>query len=759
MAKKNAKKKRIFSNTNANKKREIIVQEHKNEYDNSQLDKPQYKKNFNIDEIMSFTEDIAKLVSEGVMTRGDEPVVNMKLVRDYAGEDVLDPDFLYEWAAIYLERKKYTEAELCLREIEKMDCWEADETLEPGTYSFLASCYFNMTVKDNQQYKDLDYSKAKTCAERASNCILKNKGLERNTKTGAWQVLFSIAVLTGNILEACDIRAKHNLYFLLYRTKLYDTWDNNWYVCNEIDGLFIESEYIRLLKQEIYSNPDSFEELYQLHVDNPSAINFTEDLTFAATFIGNNSTRLAILYNDLFSNKNIDNTDFHEIFWLYCEKLSSLIYSKDTSEIKRTLNELEKLKSQKPKEYNKLESPFIDEYNIVKLYALMELCEYEKVLEFANSIPNAEINEQILYCISLTKGRLGDYEDAERAALASLAAEIDVFKVQNTGNLYYMRQEYYKAREMYEWALKIIKVDIIDKGIIVVGPKYVPSLGRPADIILCEIYKKLIETYSMLNDFDKAKEAYEEFSKLPKAIDKDEVLLRLNHDRSVYESLKQSDAEKAKAQNELNTKNDEIRKMIELQKNWYTDLLRCQVTDPNKEITDEFWIDNDIDNKMNAVIENIKKSGSGFSEEKYKTALVKVNERFPRLSEQSRKCLATAEQMREVFEKNPMLDAAPVLVEFGRVFEEAVWKYIDRTASYKTAAEKALKDHSKTLGTAARIIKDNPGPLAKHGDSIKDITDMRNDSAHAYVSKKHKVDAMWNFVWKKDRSLLDILLG
>ena len=55
------------------------------------------------------------------------------------GSDNDKADTLYNSTYMYLREKKYKEAEICLQEIEKLECWDGDDTLAPATYATYAS--------------------------------------------------------------------------------------------------------------------------------------------------------------------------------------------------------------------------------------------------------------------------------------------------------------------------------------------------------------------------------------------------------------------------------------------------------------------------------------------------------------------------------------------------------------------------------------------------------------------------------------------
>ena len=160
---------------------------------------------------------------------------------------------------------------------------------------------------------------------------------------------------------------------------------------------------------------------------------------------------------------------------------------------------------------------------------------------------------------------------------------------------------------------------------------------------------------------------------------------------------------------------------------------------------------------MDSIIDKIKLCIDKTHSSAYADSFGRVKERYPNLSQKALGFLATAEQMFSVFSINPLIDFAPVLVEYGRVFEESIWNYLDKSSVYKKVADPRAREYGRTLGTAAHVIGDNPGPLKKYKQQIWDITKMRNDSAHAYISKEPEIKEIRAMIWADGRTLLDEL--
>lgn len=709
------------------------------------------------DEVLSA---MMQYVSEVGFTEGI--VVGGKIKQSMLyGSDNQKADTLYDSTYRYLREKKYREAEICLKEIEKLNCWDGDDTLAPATYATYASLYFNIAIKEHKghKYKLKDFEKPIRYAEK-SLCFGSEKGrdFDMRTKTGAWQVLFASSVLLGDIIKACEYRAKYNVYNLV--TKYLKPFEHRleWYVFNEINPADIERSFNELLKKRLYNNPDDFDYLYSLHLEHKDSVEYTEALTYVATFVEDNLVKTVCLYDDLFQKKNLNNTSFEDYLWIMCEKLCAYIHWGDKNEVRKTLNNIETLKQEHEEDFSRINTEVKDEYCAVKLYALITIGRYEDALTYACSLEKKEMTDQILYCISKIKEHYGMYDEAERAVVSSLSIEIDVFKIIEAAKIYLLQKKYGEALNLYSWACRGIELDR-RKGYLTQSPKFLPSMVRTTKSLQKEIYKAIIDTSVAMDKYDIAENYVDKYGRIEETDDVEILKMEIMRNRNRYEETCAVNLDNKKITEELKYTHSKLEEMIEIQKKWYNELVEAQFIDQTFKVTNEVWDQSQLDNKMSAVIEKVRNALSLNGLDGYELELKKVSERYPDMSDKAKQFLASAEQLYDVFENNPLIDCAPALVEYARVYEEGLWSYIEKSEEYlKPAEEQLKKKHPRSLGTAGYVISHFEGPLKSFAEEIQEITDMRNDSAHAYISKIPHIENIRGKIWTKERNLLDELM-
>lgn len=710
----------------------------------------------NYSEILNNFESMIPIISKK-RVGGDMINAKGKINKELlTGNDLNKSDLLYDAAFAYLSEKKYREAEICLMEICSIACWEDDETLQPATYSLLAVANFNVAIKKHagSRYKIDEFSKAIKFAEKSDNCQISSRELEIRSKTGAWQVLLCTFILCKNVWEACRIKAKHNMKFMAERS--YKPWEanNNWFVGSELGDVYFEERLIELFKIEIYKNPDEFERYYELFLENKKSYNYTELLTYATTFVENNISRTILLYESLFEYVTIKNTNFYNYFFLACEKLSAIMFSGDHGELKRTLKRLDDAKDNHLMEYENSPQELKYEYQALRLIALIEMYEIEEACQYSKTI--SADNDLILYAMSRIWEQRREFEKAEQAGIASIAIRPDAFKMQALGAIFLNQKKYDKAKDVYEWAIETVEKDI-KKNEKFQGPLFLPSLKRPSRIVLKELYLKMIETLKMMDLYAEAYCVYEKYSQMKEAQEKNAVLVSIQEQEKLYKIGLQAGKEKNIIQKQLEDRENKIRRMVEVQNQWYNDLVSSQIIDECIEITDEMWETTSIKDKMNSVISKIQKVVQTKDQEGFKKELKKASDRYPNLTDKALKYLASAEQIYNVFKENDMIDCAPVLVEYARVYEESIWNYLEKSEEYREAKNEQLKDHCRSLGSAGYIIRNYTGKLKKYAPLIRTITEMRNNSAHAYISKIPEIKKMRELIWDSQRNLLDEL--
>lgn len=204
--------------------------------------------------------------------------------------------------------------------------------------------------------------------------------------------------------------------------------------------------------------------------------------------------------------------------------------------------------------------------------------------------------------------------------------------------------------------------------------------------------------------------------------------------------------------------NDSVKKYDRMKTvigDWTAKLADMQLLSDKPELTSDDW-EKQFSGKMDAMLEEVSSRFRRDDAGGYERNLKKIKKRFPGLAGDALSFLTSAEQMYEVFSGNAVLDFAPIMVEYCKVFELLISDYFDRTGEYDEERSRNERKDS-CLGTLCFVI--NMAPKKKLGDYIPDIkmlTAYRNDSAHKQLTKEEpRIVNVRNIIWNKN--LINIL--
>ena len=270
------------------------------------------------------------------------------------------------------------------------------------------------------------------------------------------------------------------------------------------------------------------------------------------------------------------------------------------------------------------------------------------------------------------------------------------------------------------------------------------------DTVYPQIFQNLIQSLILLGRREEARAAYHE---MEKRVDNPGLLLDVRLTVAAANSLADENDRVQMAyqrmEGELSQKETELGRCLRDMKGWYEKLLALQSLDSDAEVSDEEW-EAGLGKRMDEVIAElssscIKSHGADF----YKH-MSRVGQRFPSLDKKAKQFLASAEQMYAVLKDNEIIDFAPVMVEYCKVFELALWQYLDASLEYYgECAEVMSKKLPKTLGTAVRIVQDAVGkPLYVYCNELKEIRYFRNESAHINMKRIPDVERIRELIWQ-----------
>ncbi len=190
---------------------------------------------------------------------------------------------------------------------------------------------------------------------------------------------------------------------------------------------------------------------------------------------------------------------------------------------------------------------------------------------------------------------------------------------------------------------------------------------------------------------------------------------------------------------------------------WMDKLEMAQIKDPTVVVDDSKW-ESEIKPMMESVIKTLDVITKRDQEGDYRKSRQEVLERFPLLRGKALELFVTAEVFYKKFENEDALDYAPVLLEYCRAVETALWKYIEASDIYRKQGEESqkFKDQGQTFGAAVFAIKEpKDGPLRVFYRDLSRLHRFRNDSAHTTVAKEPDVRMEREKLWKSE--LLNVL--
>lgn len=148
-------------------------------------------------------------------------------------------------------------------------------------------------------------------------------------------------------------------------------------------------------------------------------------------------------------------------------------------------------------------------------------------------------------------------------------------------------------------------------------------------------------------------------------------------------------------------------------------------------------------------VEAMQEAQKDSSCESYQRTFREIQKTFPRLSHEALTFFASAEQFYKCFGNGANIDYSIIIVEYCKVLETELWKFLESSTEYEEAVQKSHNlGHHNTLGSAVYIINHNLNKsLGKYGSLLFDIKEMRNSGAHNGLQDHTQVEKVKTFVW------------
>jgi len=442
----------------------------------------------------------------------------------------------------------------------------------------------------------------------------------------------------------------------------------------------------------------------------------------------------------------------------YTERMEDLSYLRDYSEMRKCVLEAKRHYDYERETILNFSPEWLPRFWINMIQCLNILERFDRTIEISKSM-EIKINDASYYFyIAEAYYSLGDMKRAEQNCKRSAGLE------ENQGNLLLLSQilftkcDYKAAEKALLETIGIASRDI-ENTYLDNTKSYYAERRIKRKLHEIDFRKNLESPYALLflcyvfqGELAKAN-AF--FIEMKEKIGISDMVMISGHLLKVEEyakkHLSEVENERHLLQNLLEDTTKKYDELKEVMNQWTKELIELQILDDLQEVDSDYWEEH-ISEKMNRMIENMHLQLNKFSVDAYEKKMKEINDKFPKMPDDAKKFLGSAEQMYEVFKGNVVIDFAPIMVEYCKVFEILIWNYLDKTGEYDVEIRNNTRK-DKCLGTAEFVIRSaiTKKTLSKYQRDIERITKLRNKSAHKEVTKEDP-DVIWvnELIWKND---------
>lgn len=455
------------------------------------------------------------------------------------------------------------------------------------------------------------------------------------------------------------------------------------------------------------------------------------------------------------------------IIMYYANRLEDLSYIEDLVEIKKCVLEA-KEEFDYNQEYLEKKSPQI----VASFWTSMAHClnileEFERTIEIPKTI-QVKFNDPLFYFyLAEAYYERGEFVEAKKYCSRSVAIKATVTNRTLLAQVLIALSHYDKAQKILEELVAssyVVAEDsyLIEKHGTVQRAFQERKLNKKDSIARLESpYVLLFMCYINFNDIGRANAFYQI---MKSRLGSTELMMLSNYLLEVKkiadDHISEIEKEKELLEQSLNESIDKYNNVKDIVSSLTQELSKLQLLDESVDVTSEYWEEN-MAEKMDAIIAGFVDNLEFQDKKNYEECEKNVINSYPELSGNALKFFVSAEYMYSIFKGNVVVDFAPIMLEYCRVFETLIWQYFDKSHEYdeEIMENKKTRDRSeesKALGNAVFCIrlskkKNKNKKLDKYVDDFEKMTKYRNDSAHKQLTEEEPmVKWIYEMVWKHD---------
>lgn len=594
-----------------------------------------------------------------------------------------------------------------------------------------------------QSLESLETNEIRNCieiAEKQKNELIKKKAENEEDFSTLLDVLFFLYVYSNMVLKSCQLIAEYNINLDELDIRL------RGFIASYDKLVSCELGLFYFMYQKMIKSDESYERYLDLYKSYPTK-EYAKLLLLYARYEDRRVDTL--LLSDGIINSTVQegqdriSGDYYneiirsdlnqKLLPLYTERLNDLMFLRDYNEISKSLHNAKKIYEAVKFNNASIDATIESDFLTSVLGNLIILKKYDSVINI-NRTRKIVINDyRYYYYLAEAFYSKGSNVLAREYCERSVALNRNNENELLLAYILFKDQKYSLVEETLYSLIGNLKTrnDSIRKYH---NLDYKKRMESP--------YVLLLLCYVHTEKWAKASAFYQDMKKEIESSDLTVIagyLLRMEQYSSTH--VAEIEEEKEILRKELEEVVERTKSLETIIQIWTRKLNEFQLFE-DVELSEDFWWEDNMAEKMDAMLAEItsryRKTNPKDYQNKYNE--IKNTERFRNMPQTAIEFLTSAELMYEIFKGNNIIDFAPIIVEYCKVFEVLIWNYLDKTGEY--ADEIATnKRKDKCLGTAGYVIANSvslkPKSLKKYSKLINRITDIRNKGAHKQYLKEH----------------------